>query len=87
MSDGDGAQSMTAPLRRVVVRRSGVEIAAADPGEWHDAAAVDLEHARPAHDAAHADGLPGDALPAGRGGRAKAEGGAMNDDRREANGT
>jgi N-dimethylarginine dimethylaminohydrolase len=51
MSQGYGAQSMTAPLRRVVMRRPGPEMAAADPATWHYASAIDLEAARSAHDA------------------------------------
>ena len=35
MNEGYGAQSMTAPLRRVVMRRPGDEMAAADPAAWH----------------------------------------------------
>jgi dimethylargininase len=51
MSEGYGAQSMTAPLRRVVMRRPGEEMAAADPAAWHYAAPVDLAEARAVHDA------------------------------------
>jgi dimethylargininase len=51
MSRGYGAQSMVAPLRRVVMRRPGEAMAAADPGRWHYASAIDLEAARAAHDA------------------------------------
>jgi len=51
MNEGYGAQSMTAPLRRVVMRRPGEAMAAADPAEWHYASAIDLEGARAAHDA------------------------------------
>ena len=46
-----GAQSMTDPLRRVVMRRPGEEMAAADPAAWHYTAPIDLEQARAAHDA------------------------------------
>ena len=46
-----GAQSMTDPLRRVVMRRPGAEMAAADPAAWHYTAPIDLEQARTAHDA------------------------------------
>lgn len=51
MTHSYGAQSMTAPLRRVVVRRPGEEMAAADPAAWHYASAIDLAQARAAHDA------------------------------------
>jgi len=51
MNEGYGAQSMTAPLRRVVMRRPGPEMAAADPATWHYTSAIDLEEARRAHDA------------------------------------
>ena len=58
MNEGYGAQSMTAPLRRVVMRRPGAAMAAADPARWHYASAIDLEAARAAHDA-FADALRG----------------------------
>ena len=51
MNGGYGAQSMTAPLRRVLMRRPGPEMAAADPARWHYTSAIDLEEARSAHDA------------------------------------
>jgi dimethylargininase len=51
MKQGYGAQSMTAPLRRVLMRRPGEAMAAADPTTWHYASAIDLEAARAAHDA------------------------------------
>jgi len=51
MNAGYGAQSMTAPLRRVLMRRPGPEMAAADPARWHYTSAIDLEEARSAHDA------------------------------------
>ena len=51
MTDGYGAQSMTAPLKRVVMRRPGEEMAAADPAAWHYTSAIDLGAARAAHDA------------------------------------
>jgi N-dimethylarginine dimethylaminohydrolase len=51
MNEGYGAQSMTAPLRRVLMRRPGPEMAAADPATWHYTSAIDLEEARRAHDA------------------------------------
>ena len=51
MNEGYGAQSMTAPLRRVVMRRPGPEMAAADPARWHYTSVIDLEEARSAHDA------------------------------------
>ncbi|MBE3032835.1 MAG: amidinotransferase [Actinobacteria bacterium] len=51
MNEGYGAQSMTAPLRRVLMRRPGPEMAAADPAAWHYTSAIDLDEARSAHDA------------------------------------
>jgi N-dimethylarginine dimethylaminohydrolase len=51
MNEGYGAQSMTAPLRRVLMRRPGAAMAAADPARWHYTSAIDLEEARRAHDA------------------------------------
>jgi dimethylargininase len=51
MNEGYGAQSMTAPLRRVVMRRPSRDPAAADPARWHYTSAIDLEEARSAHDA------------------------------------
>ena len=51
MNEGYGAQSMTAPLRRVLMRRPGPEMAAADPATWHYTSAIDREEARRAHDA------------------------------------
>ena len=51
MNKGYGAQSMTAPLRRVLVRRPGAAIAAADPARWHYTSKIDLEAARSTHDA------------------------------------
>jgi N-dimethylarginine dimethylaminohydrolase len=51
MNEGYGAQSMTAPLRRVLMRRPGAAMAAADPARWHYTSAIDLEGARRAHDA------------------------------------
>jgi N-dimethylarginine dimethylaminohydrolase len=51
MNAGYGAQSMTAPLRRVLMRRPGPEMAVADPARWHYTSAIDLEEARVAHDA------------------------------------
>ena len=48
MNEGYGAQSMTAPLRRVLMRRPGEAIAAADPARWHYTSAIDLEAARSA---------------------------------------
>jgi dimethylargininase len=51
MNDGYGAQSMTAPLRRAVMRRPGPEMATADPARWHYTSVIDLEEARSAHDA------------------------------------
>ena len=46
-----GAQGMTGRLRRVVMRRPGEAMAAADPAAWHYAGAIDFEEARRAHDA------------------------------------
>ena len=51
MNQSYGAQSMIAPLRRVVMRRPGPEMAAADPDRWHYTSAIDLDAARSAHDA------------------------------------
>ena len=51
MNESYGAQSMIAPLRRVVMRRPGPEMAAADPDRWHYTSAIDLDAARSAHDA------------------------------------
>ena len=51
MNEGYGAQSMTAPLRRVLMRRPGEEMAAADPAAWHYSAPIDLGEARSVHDA------------------------------------
>jgi N-dimethylarginine dimethylaminohydrolase len=51
MDQGYGAQSMIGPLRRVVMRRPGEAMAAADPTTWHYTSAIDPEAARSAHDA------------------------------------
>jgi N-dimethylarginine dimethylaminohydrolase len=51
MSEGYGAQGMVGRLRRVVMRRPGEAMAAADPAAWHYTSAVDLAEAREAHDA------------------------------------
>ena len=51
MTEGYGAQGMVGRLRRVVMRRPGEAMAAADPAEWHYTGAIDLEAARAAHDA------------------------------------
>jgi dimethylargininase len=51
MNEEYGAQSMTAPLRRVLMRRPGAAIAAADPARWHYTSAIDLDAARSTHDA------------------------------------
>lgn len=51
MSEGYGAQGMVGRLRRVVMRRPGEEMAAADPSAWHYAAPIDLDEARAVHDA------------------------------------
>lgn len=45
-----GVASMSATLRRVVVRRPSPALATADPDEWHYAAPIDLVAARQAHD-------------------------------------
>ena len=50
MAEGYGAQSMVGQLRRVVMRRPGEAMAAADPGAWHYTSAIDIEAARSAHD-------------------------------------
>jgi N-dimethylarginine dimethylaminohydrolase len=42
---------MVGRLRRVMMRRPGEAMAAADPAEWHYAGAIDLAEARAAHDA------------------------------------
>ena len=46
-----GAQSMTRPLRRVVVRRPDATFADADPAIWHYTARPDLAAAQREHDA------------------------------------
>lgn len=51
MAEGYGAQGMVGRLRRVVMRRPGEAMAAADPAAWHYTSAIDLEKARSAHDA------------------------------------
>ena len=51
MADGYGAQGMVGRLRRVVMRRPGEAMAAADPAAWHYTAAIDAAEARSAHDA------------------------------------
>ncbi len=51
MSQGYGAQGMVGRLRRVVMRRPGGAMAAADPAAWHYTSAIDVEEARRAHDA------------------------------------
>jgi N-dimethylarginine dimethylaminohydrolase len=51
MAEGYGAQSMTGRLRRVMMRRPGEAMAAADPAAWHYTGAIDVEAARGAHDA------------------------------------
>ena len=51
MAEGYGAQGMVGRLRRVVMRRPGEAMAAADPAAWHYTGAIDLEEARRAHDA------------------------------------
>ncbi len=51
MAEGYGAQGMVGRLRRVVMRRPGEAMAAADPLEWHYTDEIDMEEARRAHDA------------------------------------
>jgi len=51
MTGGYGAQGMVGRLRRVVMRRPGEVMAAADPSTWHYTGAIDLDEARRAHDA------------------------------------
>lgn len=46
-----GAQSMVAPLRRVIVRRPDEAFAVADPAAWHYAGRPDLPAAQAEHDA------------------------------------
>lgn len=46
-----GAQSMIAPLRRVVVRKPDEAFGAADPQRWHYTARPDLARAQDEHDA------------------------------------
>ncbi len=46
-----GSQSMTAPLRRVLVRRPDAAFAVEDPAAWHYAARPDLAAAQAEHDA------------------------------------
>lgn len=46
-----GAQSMVAPLRRVLVRRPDAAFGAADPAEWHYTARPNLAAAQAEHDA------------------------------------
>jgi N-dimethylarginine dimethylaminohydrolase len=41
---------MVGRLRRVVMRRPGPEMAAAEPGAWHYAAPIDIDEARRVHD-------------------------------------
>ena len=50
MTEGYGAQGMVGRLRRVVMRRPGEAMAAADPAAWHYTSAIDLAEARHAHD-------------------------------------
>jgi len=50
MAGSYGAQGMTGRLRRVVMRRPGEAMAAADPAAWHYAGAIDFEEARRVHD-------------------------------------
>ena len=44
-----GAQDMVSPLRRVMMKRPDVVMAAADPEKWHYAGPLDLEHLRHDH--------------------------------------
>lgn len=46
-----GAQDMTSPLRRVILRRPNEVTAQADPAEWHYQSAVDVKRAGEQHDA------------------------------------
>ena len=50
MGQGYGAQGMVGPLRRVVMRRPGEAMAAADPAAWHYTGAIDVEEACGAHE-------------------------------------
>jgi N-dimethylarginine dimethylaminohydrolase len=50
MNSTFGAQSMVAPLRRVVVRRPDAAFAAADPRAWHYTARPDLLSAQREHE-------------------------------------
>lgn len=51
MAEDYGAQGMIGRLRRVVMRRPGEAMAAADPAMWHYSEAIDSDEARRAHDA------------------------------------
>ena len=51
MAEGYGAQGMVGRLRRVLMRRPGEAMTAADPAAWHYTGAIDVEQARRAHDA------------------------------------
>lgn len=51
MTRAFGAQSMVAPLRRVLMRPPGASFGAADPAVWHYTARPDLTRARFEHDA------------------------------------
>ncbi|MBX7213198.1 MAG: hypothetical protein K1X39_04210 [Thermoflexales bacterium] len=46
-----GAQSMIAPLRRVVVKRPDAAFGSADPARWHYSAPINLARAQAEHDA------------------------------------
>lgn len=46
-----GAQDMVSPLRRVMMHRPGPAQANADPGRWHYAGALTLEHLQDNHQA------------------------------------
>jgi N-dimethylarginine dimethylaminohydrolase len=50
MTEGYGAQGMVGRLRRVMLRRPGEAMAAADPADWHYTSAIDIQEARRAHD-------------------------------------
>lgn len=51
MPESYGGQSMTEPLRRVLVKRPDEAFAVDDPARWHYVSRPDLEEARREHDA------------------------------------
>jgi N-dimethylarginine dimethylaminohydrolase len=51
MPESYGGQSMTEPLRRVLVKRPDEAFAVDDPARWHYASRPDLDEARREHDA------------------------------------